>query len=117
MMCARPPKNQLGSGPGAEGIGVCIGTRVAQGTRMRNLSLLFLLACAGCVAEPIGTAATNNAGIPVDLMFEHDGCRVYRFRDVGYHYFARCDGAGHNASVLPDRCGKNSQECGSVPTL
>jgi len=83
---------------------------------MRTLLFFVALASAGCVTPPIGTAMTNNPGIQVDLLFEHDGCRVYRFMDVGYHYFARCDGAGPTATVLPDKCGKGGRECGSVPT-
>ena len=85
---------------------------------MRKLLLPFLsIVLGGCAAEPVATAPTNNANIEVDLLFEHDGCRVYRFRDLGYHYFARCDGAGPNATVLPERCGKSGQECGTVPTM
>ena len=85
---------------------------------MRLLLLLPLaVSTAACVAEPIATAPTNNAEIQVDLLFEHDGCRVYRFRDIGYHYFARCNGVGPNASVLPDKCGKDSHDCGQVPTF
>ena len=85
---------------------------------MRILILLLLGASTACVTEPIATAPTNNAGIQVDLLFEHDGCRVFRFRDIGYHYFAKCDGAaGPSASVLPGKCDKSGNECGSVPTL
>jgi hypothetical protein len=84
---------------------------------MRILLLPLLLVSTACVAEPLATAPTNNSSIDVDFLFEHDGCRVYRFRDVGYHYFARCDDAGHHASVLPDKCGKDEHECGAVPTL
>ena len=80
------------------------------------MRLLLLLSLAGCMTEPLATVPTNNAGIQVDLLFEHDGCRIYRFRDISYHYYAKCDGAGPTASVLPDRCGKSGQECGSVPT-
>jgi len=81
---------------------------------MRKLLLLLLT---GCVTEPIATAPTNNAGIQVDFLFEHEGCRVFRFKDIGYHYFARCDGVGPNATMLPDKCGKDGHECGSVPTM
>ena len=84
---------------------------------MRTAILIASLACAGCMTEPLATVPTNNAGIQVDLLFEHDGCRVYRFRDISYHYYAQCNATtGPNASVLPDRCGKSGQECGSVPT-
>ena len=81
------------------------------------MRILLMLSLAGCMTEPLATVPTNNAGIQVDLLFQHDGCNVYRFRDVTYHYFAKCNGAGPNASVLPDRCGKSGQECGGVPTL
>ena len=82
---------------------------------MRSLLFVTLLASTACMTEPIATAPTNNAGIEVDLLFQHDGCNVYRFRDVTYHYYVKCNGAGPNASVLPDKCGKSGHECGSVP--
>jgi hypothetical protein len=85
--------------------------------RLVFVSVALAALSAGCVTEPIATSPTNNAAVEVDLLFEHDGCRVYRFRDMGYHYFARCQGAGPNASVLPDRCGKTGRECGGVPTF
>jgi hypothetical protein len=82
---------------------------------MRTLLFITVLASTGCMTEPIATAPTNNAGIEVDLLFQHDGCNVYRFRDVTYHYYVKCNGAGPNASILPDKCGKSGHECGSVP--
>ena len=84
---------------------------------MRFLVLPLALASAGCFAQPLATMPTNNAEIQVDLLFEHDGCRIYRFRDINYHYFAKCNGVGPNASILPDKCGKSGQECNSVPTF
>jgi hypothetical protein len=83
------------------------------------MKLLYLLAlpCIGCVTEPLATVQTNNQQMQVDLLFEHDGCRIYRFRDIGFHYYAQCEGAGRAASLLPDKCGKDSHECGNVPNL
>lgn len=35
----------------------------------------------------------NNDTYKVDYLFEHDGCKVYRFRDMGnYVYFTNCSG-------------------------
>ncbi|MFP4489502.1 MAG: DUF4884 domain-containing protein [Bacteroidales bacterium] len=35
----------------------------------------------------------NNRTYRVEYLFEHDGCRVYRFRDKGnYVYFTNCGG-------------------------
>ena len=35
----------------------------------------------------------NNKTYTVDFLFEHDGCKVYRFYDYGNHvYFTNCNG-------------------------
>lgn len=35
----------------------------------------------------------NNRTYQVDYLFEHDGCKVYRFYDMGnYVYFTNCQG-------------------------
>ncbi len=35
----------------------------------------------------------NNATYKVEYLFEHDGCKVYRFEDKGnYVYFTNCQG-------------------------
>lgn len=35
----------------------------------------------------------NNSTYKVDYLFEHDGCKVYRFYDMGnYVYFTNCSG-------------------------
>ena len=35
----------------------------------------------------------NNKTYQVDFLFEHDGCKVYRFLDSGdYVYFTNCNG-------------------------
>lgn len=42
----------------------------------------------------------NNKNYEVDFLFEHDGCRVYRFYDWGnYVYFTNC---GDVKSVVND---------------
>jgi len=55
---------------------------------------LFVAAsAAACVASPMETRASNNPEIDVEVLFQHDGCTVYRFRDGStHHYFARCVG-------------------------
>ena len=63
---------------------------------MRYLSpLLPLLLLTGCtVQQPISQApALNNHAYNVEYLFEHEGCKVYRFRDGGYYvYFTNCNG-------------------------
>jgi hypothetical protein len=61
----------------------------------KPIALLILLA--GCETDALTTQPTNNAGFEVGLLFEHEGCRVFRFRDGGdRRYFVRCgDGSAH----------------------
>jgi hypothetical protein len=77
---------------------------------MRILVLLALAASGvGCYASPVAVSATNNDQVPVDTLFEHDGCTVYRFHDGSIpHYYARCSGSSPAAQTMtPVRCGKN----------
>ncbi len=58
---------------------------------MRQLALLGLLLLIGCENKPVATTQSSNTKVPVDLLFEHDGCKVYRFEDGGYpRYYAKC---------------------------
>lgn len=45
------------------------------------LPLLFLLS--GCAKDPVSTERTTNSDIAVELLFEHEGVKVYRFIDGG----------------------------------
>ena len=46
---------------------------------------------AACAADPVSTAKTNNNAVQVSLLFENDGCKVFRFMDDGeYHYYVVC---------------------------
>lgn len=57
-----------------------------------GISLLFLASCT--VGRPlVKSAADNNDSYRVQYLFEHDGCKVYRFYDRGnYIYFTNCEG-------------------------
>lgn len=45
----------------------------------------------GCNSKPMRTESTNNPEVSVGILFDYDGCRVYRFEDGGsYRYFAHC---------------------------
>ncbi|NLJ01061.1 MAG: DUF4884 domain-containing protein [Bacteroidales bacterium] len=52
----------------------------------------FLSACS--LSTPIvREAPQNNETYKVDYLFEHDGCKVYRFYDMGnWVYFTNCQG-------------------------
>lgn len=69
---------------------------------MKKLMLLltvvtmFILGLSSCVAPRVpvySQTSENNKDYQVDYLFEHDGCKVYRFRDNGnYVYFTNCTG-------------------------
>lgn len=56
---------------------------------------ILLVGLSSCgVNEPlVSTQAENNKTYKVDYLFEHDGCKVYRFLDnYQYVYFTNCTG-------------------------
>ena len=62
---------------------------------MKYLSILLLLGATSCeVQQPISKEpAANNQDYKVAYLFEHDGCKVYRFYDHGNCvYFTNCNG-------------------------
>jgi len=66
--------------------------------------LILILVLGGCAKKPMDRIQTNNLEFKVDLLFEHDGCAVYRFRDNGYsRYFSDCRGQIQGSI----NCGKN----------
>jgi hypothetical protein len=57
--------------------------------------VLFVLLLNSCgINQPISTLKpSNNGTYAVDYLFEHDGCKVYRFQDMGrWVYFTNCSG-------------------------
>ncbi len=54
------------------------------------------------IEQPLSVnRADNNRTYTVEYLFEHDGCKVYRFRDNGnYIYFSNCN--GNVTSVIND---------------
>ncbi len=61
----------------------------------RFLPLILMMTVTGCATGiPLQTKESeNNKTYNVDYLFEHDGCKVYRFYDHGnYVYFTNCRG-------------------------
>lgn len=58
------------------------------------LPFLAIFSCSCYTSYPITTEEPkNNVTYTVDYLFEHDGCKVYRFYDRGeYIYFTNCNG-------------------------
>lgn len=52
------------------------------------LILGLAIGLTSCLKEPISSNQTNNSEFKIDLLFEKDGHKIYRFYDNGtYHYF------------------------------
>lgn len=61
---------------------------------MKNLLIIIsLVALCGCKGEAIETTQTNNAEYKLELLFENEGCKVYRFSDGGTRYYTDCSGS------------------------
>lgn len=75
---------------------------------MRKLWMALVICC-GCENDPISVQSTNNSNIAVEVLFQHDGCTVYRFDDGNPHYYVRCPHS-ESVSVMDEHtesCGKN----------
>lgn len=58
---------------------------------------MTFLSCGG--VPLLTTESDNNSSYTVEYLFEHDGCKVYRFVDRGqYVYFTNCSGSVTSAT-------------------
>ena len=56
-----------------------------------RLLLIFILFLVSCVKDPKSTE--HEGEFAIQLLFEHDGCKVYRFSDGGrFIYYSSCNG-------------------------
>ncbi len=65
------------------------------GTMKRCLFYVLIVSFCSCsIQQPIATeTSANNQTYKVEYLFEHEGCKVYRFYDRGnYVYFTNCKG-------------------------
>lgn len=60
---------------------------------MKQLIIIaFLLVLFGCIKESQSKSTPSNTAFEIELLFEHDGCKVYRFYDGRYVYYTDCRG-------------------------
>lgn len=64
-----------------------------------TFSASLLLVCNACLSSCVSQIPltkekpVNNSTYQVEYLFEHEGCKVYRFRDMGHYiYFTNCEG-------------------------
>jgi hypothetical protein len=82
------------------------------------LACLLSAVATACVADPIATSPSSNPDVHVDVLLTHDGCTVYRFRDLGYHYYVRCGVGSPDPTVSTFTCrGKGCAGEDAIPTI
>ena len=88
----------------------------------RIVILLFVLFATGCEKTAQEVHQSSNPQVKVDLLFEHEGVRVYRFEDdYRLHYYA-VPSSGVRVSSFSEwteSCGKNCTRVvtDEIPTL
>ncbi len=75
----------------------------------------------GCGHEAVQSASAGN-NVKVDLLFQSEGVRVYRFYDAGHYHYYAVPAGGVSAATFSDwseNCGKNCTHTVSddVPTV
>lgn len=82
---------------------------------LRTASLILLCILVGCGKHAVGVLPSSNQELTVDILGDVDGCRIYRFIDVGsFRYFVRCG----NLTTATSRvtCGKNCTKEETIQT-
>ena len=55
--------------------------------------IILLTAPTGCAKDAERKVKVSNPNFDVQLLFEKDGCKIYRFMDGGHYvYWTNCDG-------------------------
>lgn len=57
------------------------------------LALAVIATVSSCKEMLKEEIQTDNQNIKVQLLFEHDGCKVYRFYDARWVYYTDCSGS------------------------
>lgn len=85
---------------------------------IRVAILAAVIALAGCEQQPQYKIRTDNPNIPVEYLFTHDGCKVYRFEDGRSRYFVKCIDREARAQTMTDEsCGKNCTTVANIQTF
>ena len=79
---------------------------------MKYLLIIILFISIGCGTKSQQSVQSSNSKFDVELLFEVDGCKVYRFEDGMHHrYFTNCKGS----TSWTQSNGKSSYEM-EIPT-
>ena len=82
-----------------------------------KIALISLAICpfASCIAPAQKVMDSTNQKVKVELLFEIDGCKVYRFYDGGaVRYFSKCNSSSSIGWM--ESCGKGCQQYVDIQT-
>jgi hypothetical protein len=55
--------------------------------------IIFIVACFISACKGDAKESTKDGDFTIELIFEKDGCKMYRFRDAGdFIYWSNCEG-------------------------
>jgi hypothetical protein len=81
------------------------------------IAILFSTIFTSCIKEAKQVVKTDNNHYKVELLFEVDGCKVYRFWDSQYpRYFTTCNGSVSH-SLKHDKFGIQTVVKNSIDSL
>ena len=86
---------------------------------MRRLVLVcaFAIAAVSCTSNPTATKTSSNPDVAVELLFEHEGVRMYRFYDGGRSHYYAVPISGWSVTLGPQSCGKNCTRQVEIPLV
>jgi hypothetical protein len=74
-----------------------------------------LFALCGCFKDPTPIVEDNRSPkakeFNVQFLFEHEGCRLYRFSDDSMHYYASCSCSSTTSKEVCTSNGEGGQNC------
>lgn len=74
---------------------------------MRKLIAILCLVVAGCTVPATAIKQTDNQNVKLELLFEHDGVKVYRFTDAN-HFVYYADARGSVVYETTESAGKTT---------
>lgn len=81
----------------------------------KSLIALLLLFLSACKKNAIQVIHTDFNNIKLELLFEKDGCKMYRFYDDHYVYWSDC--SGRVESQYQESSGKGNLSTGTVTAI
>jgi len=74
---------------------------------MKFIVLIVSFLLLSCNKDPESISRTSNQNFNVEKLFEHEGCKIYRFSDGRDHYYSVCSEPSEIITEYNSSCGKS----------